>query len=563
MLRRIVWALLIGCALVSYLPAREAAKPAQPKSPAVLKVVGEPIQLDSGAVRGLVIGEGDELHLYRGIPYAAPPVGELRWRPPQPPAAWSGVRECYQFGPAAPQKPSPMLATFPGMALGAATREDCLYLNVWAPADRGDDPLPVMVWIHGGGYVMGAASQPLYDAADLARRGVVVVSINYRLGPLGFLAHPQLSAESEQHSSGNYGLLDQIEALRWVQRNIKAFGGDPERVTIFGESAGGGSVFALLVSPLAKGLFHRAIAESGPTLNYVHLTKSHYGFSPAEVQGVEFATSCGAAEGQGQIAALRALSPDELLKHTAGMEESREFSIRDNLLRMAPIVDGWVIPDDPMTILAAGQQNDVPLIVGANRDEGTMFTLLAKLPKDVATWESLLDANLGPVAGKIRELYPVASTGDLRKAVTDLIGDFIFVAPARFVARSMRNTSSPAYLYHFAHPPAGPTGKMLGAHHAAEIAYVMDNLELASGVTDVDLELRDTLVGYWVQFAASGNPNRAGLPEWPAYERASDCSLLIGDAVETATGLRKEKLDQIDAFMDAWRHESGLTTATQ
>ena len=547
-------------ALAASARAKDSATADAGKSPDVLKVTAQTIKLAEGQVRGLVVGQEDEVHCYRGIPFAAPPVGELRWRPPQPPASWDGVRECFEFGAAAPQKPSPMLAAFPGMKLEAPTSEDCLYLNVWTPAKSGDKPLPVMVWIHGGGYVMGAASQRMYDATDLARRGVIVVAINYRLGPLGFLAHPELTAESEHKSSGNYGLLDQIEALRWVQRNIAAFGGDPQRVTIFGESAGGGSVFSLLVSPLAKGLFHRAIAESGPTLNFVHLNKSHYGFKTAEELGMEFAKAVGAPEGTGQVAALRKLSADALLAGAPGMEEQRDFTIRGNLLRLAPVVDGWVIPDDPMTLLADGREHDVPLIVGANRDEGTMFTMVARLPRSIDELTAKLKENLGEThAATIGPLYPATSVPQVRRAVTDFVGDFIFVAPARFVARQASGDAAPVYLYHFAHPPAGGSGKMLGAHHAAEVPYVLDNIELGGpDPPAVDRELRDALVAYWLQFAATGNPNRDGLVEWPAYNADSDQSLLVEEKVSVADGLRKAKLDAIDAFMDSWRRESGV-----
>lgn len=534
-----------------------ASKPAQAEE--VRTPLDAPLAIDSGKVRGLAVGPHADVHLYRGIPFAAPPVGEGRWRPPQPPESWEGVRDCFEFGHAAPQKPSPMLGAFPGMSLDAETNEDCLYLNVWAPAKQSDEPLPVMVWIHGGGYVIGAGSQRLYDLEDLARRGVVAVAINYRLGPLGFLAHPELSKESEQGVSGNYGLLDQIAALRWVQRNIKAFGGDPNRVTIFGESAGGGSVFSLLVSPLAKGLFQRAIAESGPTLNFAHLQKPHYGFPTAEEAGQEFAAKCGAPEGPGQLSALRAMSPDDLLEATPGMEDQREFNIRGSLLRLAPVVDGYVIPDDPMTILAEGKQNDVPLIVGANRDEGTMFTMLAKMPPSIDALHEGFEANFGGLATQFSELYPVAVRSDMRRALGDLLGDFVFVGPARYVARNMATVSSPAYLYHFAHPPAGPTGRMLGAHHAAEVAYVLDNLELVSGVSATDQHLRDALVDYWIAFAATGDPNGQGRPAWPAYTAASDQCLVVGDTIEVETNLRKAKLDVIDQFMDQWRRETGVS----
>jgi para-nitrobenzyl esterase len=410
---------------------------------------------------------------------------------------------------------------------------------------------------------MGAGSQRLYEATDLARRGCVVVSVNYRLGPLGFFAHPQLSAESEHGVSGNYGLLDQIEALRWVQRNIASFGGDPNRVTIFGESAGGGSVFSLLVSPLTKGLFHRAIAQSGPALNFAHLKKTHYGFQSAEAAGLEFAKSCGAPEGEGQLAALRAMSADTLLKTAPTMEGGpRTFTMRANMLRLAPVVDGYVLPDDVMTLLAEGRQHPVPLIVGANRDEASIFALMGVMPKGVEELKAALEQNVGvQLAENMFELYPTKTAADVRRTVTDLMGDFLFVAPARYVASSMRHAKAPAFMYHFAHPPAGVTGRSFGAHHGAEVAYILGNLELAGGdVTDTDHEIAGALANYWVQFAATGNPNRDGLTAWPQYDPATDECLLVGDKISVERGLRKARLDAMDQFMEAWRHESGVAS---
>ena len=303
----------------------------------------------------------------------------------------------------------------------------------------------------------------LYDGANLARRGVVVVGMNYRLGPLGFLSHPQLSAESPHGASGNYGILDQIEALKWVQRNAAAFGGDPTRVTIFGESAGGNSVYALLMSPLAKGLFQRAIAQSGATLAYVHIKKSLYGFRPAEAAGVEFAKKCGVPVGPGQLAVLRAMSADDLLKATAGFDAPRSLEFRSDRLRFGPVVDGWVIPDDPMTLFDKGQVNGVPLIVGANADEGSLFTMGSPLPKGADEYRELLEKNFGkPAAAKIAA--PIRRRPC--RSVADLMGDYLFVAPCRYVARTMEQAKNPVYLYHFAHPTPGPMGKVLGAHHA-------------------------------------------------------------------------------------------------
>jgi para-nitrobenzyl esterase len=545
--------LVISLLAARVAPANEPTSPAQATA-ASPKSAGEPVKIDTGLVQGVAASEASDVIVFRGIPYAAPPVGDLRWRPPQPAKAWEGVRECAKFGAAAPQIVSPLLNSFPGMSLGAKTDEDCLYLNVWIPAHKSAEKLPVMVWVHGGGYTFGSDSQPLYEATNLSRRGVIVVGMNYRLGALGFLAHPALNAESDKGVSGNYGLLDQIEALRWVQKNVAAFGGDPQRVTVFGESAGGNSVYSLLLSPLAKGLFQRAIPESGGTLNFAQLKKSAYGRESAEQQGIEFAKKCGVAEGPGQLAALRALPVDVLLKSVPGLESSRMINFRNTGMRLAPIVDGYVIPDDPMTMFQQGTINGVPMIVGANGNEGSMFTLVSKLPANAEAFDAILDRDFGPkFAATFKELYPPAQA---KKTVTELMGDFSFVDSARFVARNYEHAHAPAYLYNFSHVASGSLGKMLGAHHGSEIAFVFDNLQLGKEHSPADLKVRDAMISYWVQFAATGNPNKAGLPEWPAYSATDDRCLLVTDEIETAQHFRQAKLDAIDAVMEAW-HNAG------
>jgi para-nitrobenzyl esterase len=542
---------------VSLLAARaaQANEPTSPtKSAPSPKAAGEPVKIDTGLVQGVAASESGDVVVFRGIPYAAAPLGDLRWRPPQPAKAWEGVRECAKFGPAAPQIVSPLLNSFPGMSLGAQTNEDCLYLNVWTPARRAAEKLPVMVWVHGGGYTFGADSQPLYEATNLSRRGVIVVGMNYRLGALGFLAHPALNAESDKGVSGNYGLLDQIEALRWVQKNIAAFGGDPERVTVFGESAGGNSVYSLLLTPLAKGLFHRAIPESGGTLNFAQLKKSAYGRESAEQQGIEFAKKCGVPDGSGQAAALRALPVEVLLKSVPGLDSSRTINFRSAGMRLAPIVDGYVLPDDPMTMFQQGAVNGVPMIVGANGNEGSMFTLVSKLPASAEAFTAILDRDFGTkFAATFKDLYPPAQA---KKSVTELMGDFSFVDSARFVARNYEHAHAPAYLYNFSHVASGALGKMLGAHHGAELAFVFDNLQLGKESSPADQKIRDSVIGYWIQFAATGNPNKTGLPEWPAYTSTDDRCLLITDEIETVPHFRQAKLDAIDAVMEAW-HNAG------
>lgn len=546
-------------AAVSFLPV--VGQAAEPATEAQAVQASEPVNISSGKLRGTVEGDNDELHVFKGIPFAAPPVGDLRWRPPQPVESWEGVRDCFEFGNASAQKPSPLTNSFPGMKLDADTSEDCLYLNIWAPADPGDKPLPVMVWIHGGGYEMGAGSQGLYNGANMARAGVVLVTINYRLGPMGFLAHPALSRESDEGVSGNYGILDQIASLKWVQENIAAFGGDPDRVTIFGESAGGGSVFALLSSPLAKGLFHRAISESGPVLNWSHLDESKFGYPAAEEAGAEMAETLGIEDGPDAAAKLRDLDVDSLLEMAANNERPTKVDFRSVALRMAPIVDGYVIPDDPMTIFEEGKQNDVPLIVGCNGDEATMFTMMARLPTTVEAMAETVISQFGEHAEAFTTAYPVADRKEIRQAVNALFGDLIFVAPARFVARNMGNVSSPTYAYHFTKVPPGSSGMMLGSHHGAEIPYVFGQMDLAPKISDIDREISDTMMNYWVQFAATGDPNGEGLPEWPAYDAEADTWMVVDSEGAKATpGVRKEQLDVIDAFMNRWREQKEPAT---
>jgi para-nitrobenzyl esterase len=315
-------------------------------------------------------------------------------------------------------------------------------------------------------------------------------------------------------------------------------------------------VISLLSSPLAKGLFQRAIVESGGGLNFPDLKKARYGAKAAEEAGLELAKKCGAPEGAGQIAAMRKMSVDTLLKAAGGFEVPRGgFDIHTLRLRLAPTVDGWVIPTDPTELFANGGQNPVPLIVGANKDEGRMFLMMSPAPKDSGALSALFDKNFGPKFGP--ELFALYPHNNTKAAVSDLVGDFLFVAPARRVARDMHTCGMPAYLYSFAHPPAGST-KFLGAHHGAEIAYVMGNRKLTHDFTSIDTQISRDLAGYWVQFAATGNPNGEGRPEWPTYDKAADRCLLVTDKIEIGQGIEKARLDGIDAFMDSWKGETGV-----
>ena len=508
---------IIGLAVVLLLP---------------LLVVADPIRLDSGRISGVASGD---VHVYKGIPFAAPPVGKLRWRPPQPVPPWDGVRQCITFGPWCPQ-PRQIV----GREFGE-TNEDCLYLNVWAPAQRPDAKLPVMVWIHGGGHTTGSGSASYYNGEKLARLGVVVVTINYRLGPFGYLAHPLLSKESERGVSGNYGMLDQIAALGWVQRNIAAFGGDPGCVTIFGESAGAVSVCRLMVSPLAKGLFHRAIAQSGGAHGRNrHLRQTWYGMEPMEKVGERLATALGCDQADDPLAALRAVSAEQLL------EASRPSQgLFGKGIKFGPVIDGWALPDDPVDLWQAGKQHDVPFMAGSNADEGSIF--VRQLPIQRAFGYRLTVRMLfREQASEMLRLFPAPTDGDAKAAAGRLVGVSSFVAPARWLARAMERVESPGYLYHFTRVAPGTAVKPYGAFHGLEIGYVFGTLKPALGPTPRDWELSKAMSACWARFAKTGDPNGEGIPRWPVHEAATDQHMEFGDTVTVKAGLWKEACDLLD-----------------
>src|SRR6266850_2687529 len=352
------------------------------------QATNDSIRVDGGLISGTTV---DGVRSFKGVPFAAPPVGDLRWKPPQPVLAWQGVRQADNFGPICPQSPYPSGSMY--YSPPQTQSEDCLYLNVWTAAKVGDKR-PVMVWIHGGALTRGSGSNAAYDGTALAKKGVVLVTINYRLGPLGYLAHPELTSESPQHSSGNYGVLDQIAALKWVQKNIAAFGGDANRVTIFGESAGSWSVNALVASPLARGLFHRAIGESGGSFGPgTYLREDRNALPSAERIGVAFAKAAGADS----IKALRALPADKIVEVFNNDPEGKKF-------RTQPNVDGWVLPDEIRNIFAKGKQNDVPVIVGSNGNEMTTLTVPATVPKTIEDYRKRIEPLYG---GMIKELDAV------------------------------------------------------------------------------------------------------------------------------------------------------------
>ncbi len=363
------------------------------------------IKVDGGQISGTPVGSDGQVQAYTGIPYAAPPVGDLRWKPPQPVKGWDGVRETDQFSPVCPQPVPGGSFSMPVANFIEATRvneqsEDCLYLNIWTGAESSDERRPVMLWIHGGTLITGSGSRPTYDGAALARKGAVLVTINYRLGPLGYLAHPELTAESEQSSSGNYGLLDQIAALQWVQRNIASFGGDPNRVTIFGESAGSWSVCYLVATPLAKGLFHQAIGESGGGFSPIaHLKEDRLGVGSDEAIGVRFAAAMEADQGSGALEVMRGQTAQEIIDTFYSFSGTR-IILRAN-------VDGWVFSDQVYEIFARGEQNDVPVIVGSTADDGTALIFLANVGQQA--YQERARRKYEHLSDEFFSLYPVGS----------------------------------------------------------------------------------------------------------------------------------------------------------
>ena len=496
-------------------------------------VAAQAVKVEGGLLKGTV---EDGLGVYRGIPYAAPPVGDLRWRPPQPASKWDGVRTADQFGRACIQT-NAAIADLP------APSEDCLYLNVWTPAHAGEK-VPVLVWIHGGGFVAGAPAEKLYHGQWLAKKGVVFVSIAYRLGAFGFLAHPELSAESPHHVSGNYGLLDMIAGLQWVQKNIAAFGGDPKKVTIQGESAGAAAVSILCASPLTKGLFRGAIAESGGTFGPVRADASFGETEPlasAEKKTAEWLSSISVAN----IAELRKLPADKLQ------------TMLPHQFRFArPNVDGWVIPGDQYKLYESGRYNDVPVLTGYNSDEGLLFGN----PKSQEAYVQSVRERYGRFADKILSAYPGGGTPAEQKTARDLTRDSAFGWNAWVWARLQTKTGkSKVFLYYFderAEIPAGSEGAGYGARHASELPYVFRQLTEHGrpAPTPKDEALSDLIRTYWTNFVKTGDPNGTGLPNWPAFNEAAGQVLHI-DAGNTKAGpvVNENGLKMLDAFFASRR----------
>lgn len=488
------------------------------------------IPLQVKVEEGILQGKNEDgLAVFKGIPFAAPPVEALRWKAPQPAAKWEGIKQANEFAPSPYQPGNP----------AAGKSEDCLYLNVWTPAKSPAEKLPVMVWIYGGGFSFGTTADPTTTGANLAKKGVVVVSVAYRVGQLGFLAHPELSAEDPNKVSGNYGLLDQIAGLKWVQKNIKAFGGDPGKVTIFGESAGGISVSMLCASPLAKGLFHGAISQSGgsfgPTRATTYPGENMKTLQQAEADGQAYTQSVNA----GSVAKLRELDADKL---PMGM----------NMGGAWPIIDGYVLPDDQYKLYKEGKYNTTPVLIGYNSDEGLSFTR----EKNPEEFRANVQKRYGKFAEPLLAAYPLSNDG-IPKTARDLSRDAAFGWQTWTWANLQSQTNqAKVYLYYFDQQPEYPKDSPKygqGSPHGQDVAYVFQTLdEKKPDISSSDIKLSDLISTYWTNFAKTGNPNGKGVPEWPAFNSTDPKAMYLKTNSHVGPVPDEKSLKVLDSYFK-WR----------
>jgi len=503
---------------------------------------------ESGIVEGTPTASPG-VRVFRGIPFAAAPVGELRWKAPQAVKSWSGVRKATEFGPRCVQAPIYSDMIFRDRA-EMPMSEDCLYLNVWTPAKSDKERLAVMVWFYGGGFQAGSSSEPRYDGENFAKKGIVVISVNYRLGVFGFLAHPELTKESGVGASGNYGLMDQIAGLQWVKRNIAAFGGDPEKVTIAGESAGSLSVSALMASPLARGLFRGAIGESGAFFGRAPAGMAMQTLADTEKAGTKFAESVGAKS----LAELRAKGADELLS----------ASRKDPPLRFWPSVDGYVLPKDVATIFAEGKQSQVPLLAGWNADEASWAVVYAKEKPTVQSFPEQVRTRFGERAADVLKLYPASTDEEARRSAIDLASDlFIVYVTWQWLEEQNKKEGAAVYGYVFERtPPVSPetkengvSPKELGARHACEIEYVFGALKSQPNPWEpVDFKISDAVASYWANFTKTGGPNGPGLEKWPVYGSGNHPMMRFGKKIRATSQEHRERYEY-------WSTSSGQSEA--
>ncbi|WP_232495627.1 carboxylesterase/lipase family protein [Novosphingobium kaempferiae] len=492
-------------------------------SPVLAGNAGPVVRTASGEIEGR---RDDAVESFRGVPFAAPPVGALRWRAPQPLARWQGVRKAQEYGPDCMQWG---LDEPPSAAYVRPVSEDCLTLNLWRPAGaKPSAKLPVMVWIYGGAFSMGSASWPVYEGANLAREGVIVVGVNYRLARFGWFSHPALSAEDADGMLGNYGLMDQMAGLRWVQANIAAFGGDPGNVTVFGESAGAFSVNALMASPLARGLFAKAISQSGGGQKGFGRRLDTY-MPEAEQTGLEWTRSLGI--GDGDLAAMRALPAATVL------------GPKNPLVLGGIVIDGRIVPQPVDEAFLKGEVAHVPYMVGANSWEDSLLKYIPGAEKAVIP-------AMGERAGKLMEIYRKGGTVPEAEAMQHLWGDAFMTAPARYLARRSAAGGAPTYLYHVSYVPVAARGRIYGTRHSAEISLAMHNevsgAQFEEGAADTPMA--QAMSGYWLRFAKASDPNGGGAPVWPRYDVAGDALMeFANQGPVVRAGFGRKAFDMIDA----------------
>ena len=484
------------------------------------------VKTANGVVEGTI---ENGVRTFKGIPYATPPIGELRWQAPQPVKDWQGVLKADAFGPRCMQRRifDDMVFRSKGMS------EDCLYLNVWTTAKSAKDKLPVLVYFYGGGFATGDGSEPRYEGASMAQKGIVALTVNYRLNVFGFLAHPELTKSSPNHASGNYGLLDQNAALRWVQQNIAAFGGDPKRVTIAGESAGSVSVSAQMASPLSKNLIAGAIGESGSLLG----TLSALPLNEAEQNGIKFA----AAAGADSLAALRAKSADEILAATA----------KPGVAWMSATVDGYFLPKSPFDIYSNAEQAHVPLLVGSNSEENPYQVILGRDAPTVENYRKALQRLYADKADQVFNLYTASNEEEVKQVAQDLASDrFISYSTWKWIDVATKNGGKKTFYYFYARPrfspPPAPAPR--GASHSAEIEYAMGNLasNKVFAWTPDDYNISKLMQEYFANFIKTGDPNGKGLPDWPTYSKGQRMIIDVKTRAEKDTmRARYELMDQL------------------
>jgi para-nitrobenzyl esterase len=502
------------------------------------------VKLEVGVLEGIHLGSSDGTSAFLGVPYAASPVGERRWKAPQDVTSWVGTRKATVFGASCPQLPQGWLPDLPWS-------EDCLYLNVWTPRLSPNAALPVIVWFHGGGNKAGRSEQTALGPA-FSRLGVVVVSFNYRLGPFGFLAHPALTAESEHHTSGNYGLLDQLQALEWTRHNISQFGGDPNRLTVVGHSAGAFDICLLMASPLARGMFQQAILESGECQSaLVRDIRAPLGYNAllesGEDEGQRLANDLNVPDGPDALEKLRRLPADEIL---------RVWS-RDPKVRLDAVVDGWIVPEQPARVFADGRQAHIPVLVGSAADEATVFGHQG--PTTVKQYREYLTANSGKYSVQQFQAYPVTVDGAVAGQYLRLQNDF-FAFGAYSLARAMTRAGQKAYVYLFSFVDTG-NRVQLGAFHGEELMFLSDSFpnDWKRGLDETTLG--ELMRASWTQFAKTGDPNVPGLLHWPAYEATLEQVIELGRTVKVGPLAHAAQLRVLEQIMNQILAETAKRSA--